>query len=235
MKGLTDIARIRVGHASDFDGLTGCTAILCEVARWREGTSADRRPARRMGRDEPCTSRTACMPWCFAGGSAFGLEAPGVRRFLEKRRRIQDRCGRSADRAGAILYDLGIGEGSVVPRARWGKKAAAAAIEKAVEEGAVGAGTGATVGKLLGDEAGDEVRPRLGDGVARRANAGVTVSALAVVNAVGDVRDPATGMIIAGARKSAGLAWNSPTAARDEEHGRDGFHAREYDAGRGGD
>ena len=30
MKGLTDIAGILVGHASDYDGLTGCTAILCE-------------------------------------------------------------------------------------------------------------------------------------------------------------------------------------------------------------
>jgi len=34
-------------------------------------------------------------------------------------------------------------------------------------------------------------------------NAGVTVSAMAVVNAVGDVRDPATGKVIAGARKTA--------------------------------
>ena len=30
MKGLTDIPGILVGHASDFDALTGCTAILCE-------------------------------------------------------------------------------------------------------------------------------------------------------------------------------------------------------------
>ncbi|MCL4402995.1 MAG: P1 family peptidase, partial [Acidobacteria bacterium] len=30
MKGLTDIAGIRVGHASDFHALTGCTVVLCE-------------------------------------------------------------------------------------------------------------------------------------------------------------------------------------------------------------
>jgi L-aminopeptidase/D-esterase-like protein len=30
MKGLTDIPGILVGHASDYDGLTGCTVILCE-------------------------------------------------------------------------------------------------------------------------------------------------------------------------------------------------------------
>jgi L-aminopeptidase/D-esterase-like protein len=37
-------------------------------------------------------------------------------------------------------------------------------------------------------------------------NAGVLVSALAVVNALGDVRDPATGKIVAGARKTAEVA-----------------------------
>ena len=30
MKGLTDIPGIRVGHISDYDAITGCTAILCE-------------------------------------------------------------------------------------------------------------------------------------------------------------------------------------------------------------
>jgi L-aminopeptidase/D-esterase-like protein len=30
VKGLTDIPGILVGHASDYDGLTRCTAILCE-------------------------------------------------------------------------------------------------------------------------------------------------------------------------------------------------------------
>ena len=31
MKGLTDIPGILVGHASDYDGLTGCTVMLCEA------------------------------------------------------------------------------------------------------------------------------------------------------------------------------------------------------------
>src|ERR1700722_8488984 len=30
VKGLTAVAGIRVGHASNYDALTGCTAILCE-------------------------------------------------------------------------------------------------------------------------------------------------------------------------------------------------------------
>ena len=68
-------------------------------------------------------------------------------------------------------------------------------------EGCVGAGTGATVGKLFGMRAGDEGGHRI---VHRTLPGGVLVSALVAVNALGDVRDPATGKIIAGARKSAG-------------------------------
>jgi L-aminopeptidase/D-esterase-like protein len=30
MKALTDIPGILVGHSSDYDGLTGCTVVLCE-------------------------------------------------------------------------------------------------------------------------------------------------------------------------------------------------------------
>src|SRR6185312_7106538 len=82
--------------------------------------------------------------------------------------------------------------------------AAAAASDKAVVEGAVGAGTGATVGKILG------MARAMKSGVGswtvalEGQNAGVLVSALAVVNALGDVREPATGKIVAGARKTAG-------------------------------
>jgi len=36
MKGLTDIAGIRVGHVSDYEAITGCTAILCEQGACRE-------------------------------------------------------------------------------------------------------------------------------------------------------------------------------------------------------
>jgi L-aminopeptidase/D-esterase-like protein len=88
----------------------------------------------------------------------------------------------------------------VRPTREMGEAAAAAATDKAVVEGAVGAGTGATVGKLLG------MRNAMKSGIGSwcvdlgGANAGVKVAALAVVNAVGDVRDPANRKIVAGAR-----------------------------------
>ena len=138
-----------------------------------------------------------------AGGSAFGLEAAsGVRRYLEGRG-----VGYNTGAAkvpivpAAILYDLGIGKASVRPTAAMGEAASAAATEDAVKEGCVGAGTGATVGKALG------MRQAMKSGVGSftvSLPGGVLVAALAAVNAYGDVLDPATGKIVAGARKAPG-------------------------------
>ena len=91
MKGLTDIPGILVGHASDYDGLTGCTAILCESGAVAGGDIRG--------------SATGTVEWdllnplhvterihgvVFAGGSAFGLEAAsGVRRYRRRPRRIK--------------------------------------------------------------------------------------------------------------------------------------------------
>ena len=151
--GLTDIEGIRVGHASDFEALTGCTAILCEG-----GAVAG---ASIQGGASGTEEFETMSPWhvapqvhgvLLAGGSAFGLEAvSGVRRYLE-----QKGVGFATGYAkvpivpGAILYDLGIGKAGVRPTREMGESAAAAATAGPVVEGNVGAGTGATVGKLFG-------------------------------------------------------------------------------------
>src|SRR5262249_31582467 len=70
-------------------------------------------------------------------------------------------------------------------------------------EGNVGAGTGATIGKLFGKAR--AMKGGLGCYTVTLPG-GVLVSALCAVNAVGDIRDPATGKIVAGARKSADSA-----------------------------
>src|SRR6185437_12799377 len=75
----------------------------------------------------------------------------------------------------------------------------AAATTGPVAEGCVGAGTGATVGKALGMR--NAMKSGLGTYTVTLPG-GVLVSGLVVVNALGDVRDPATGQIVAGARKS---------------------------------
>jgi L-aminopeptidase/D-esterase-like protein len=137
-----------------------------------------------------------------SGGSAFGLEAAsGVRRYLERRG-----VGYPTGAANvpivpaAILYDLGIGRADVRPSVAMGEAAASAATAEAVKEGCVGAGTGATVGKLLGMK--QAMKSGLGSFTVTLPD-GVLVSALVAVNALGDVKDPATGKIVAGARVSA--------------------------------
>ena len=93
----------------------------------------------------------------------------------------------------------------MLSHARDGRSGCCGGQADAVVEGAVGAGTGATVGKLLG------MKQAMKSGVGswtvtlEGVNKGVMVSALAVVNAVGDVRDPANGKIVAGARVAAGV------------------------------
>jgi L-aminopeptidase/D-esterase-like protein len=202
MGGLTDIRGILVGHATNLEALTGCTVILCEQGAV-PGVSI---PGSATGTEEVellkpghVTDRIHAI--CFAGGSAFGLEAAsGVRRFLDhKGVGFPTPGGPVPLVTGAILYDLGRGKGGFRPNREMGESAAAAATGGPVVEGAVGAGTGATVGKLFGPDR----MMKSGVGTASmEISGGVKVAALAVVNALGDVIDPKTGRVIAGARVS---------------------------------
>jgi L-aminopeptidase/D-esterase-like protein len=206
MKGLTDIPGILVGHASDYDGLTGCTAILCESGAVAGGDIR----GFATGTQEwdvlsPYHVTDRIHGVCFAGGSAFGLEAAsGVRRHLDHRGvGFQTPGGKVPLVPSAILYDLGIGKSTARPTREMGEVAAAAANDKAVVEGAVGAGTGATVGKIGGMA--QAMKSGIGSWTIELEGSlkGVMVSALVAVNAVGDVIDPSTGKIVAGMRTSA--------------------------------
>ncbi|MFN7938233.1 MAG: P1 family peptidase [Bryobacteraceae bacterium] len=205
-KGLTEIAGIKVGHATDLEGLTGCTAILCEGGAVAgvdvRGSAAGTEEFELMN---PLHVTGVIHGVCLAGGSAFGLEAAsGVRRFLEKKGvGFDTRVARVPLVPGAILFDLALGSAAARPTREMGEKAAAAAHDGPVEEGAVGAGTGATVGKLHGMTC--AMKAGIGSACVWLDGelAGVRVAALAAVNALGDVRDPETGQILAGTRESA--------------------------------
>ena len=84
---MTDIPGILVGHASDYDGLTGCTAILCEAGAAAGGDirgSATGTEEWDLLHPHHVTERIHAV--VLAGGSAFGLEsASGVRRYLEQK------------------------------------------------------------------------------------------------------------------------------------------------------
>jgi L-aminopeptidase/D-esterase-like protein len=197
---LTAIAGIRVGHASDLQGCTGCTVVLCP-----EGTvgGVDIRGGASGTREMDALCPDHLVPHAhavlLAGGSAFGLDAAaGVMRYLEERSIGFDVGVTHVPIVPtAILFDLRVGD----PRARPTPAMAYAACEQAsdgpVAEGSVGAGTGATVGKILGIA--HSMKSGLGTAIRIQPD-GLAVAALAVVNAFGDVRDPATGRLLAGAR-----------------------------------
>src|SRR5436190_5964688 len=188
MKGLTDIPGILVGHASDYDGLTGCTAVLCEGGAVAGGDirgSATGTEEWDLLNPMHVTDRIHAI--VFAGGSAFGLEAvSGVRRFLDhKGVGFTTPGGNVPLVVGAILYDLSLGKKGARPTREMGEAAAAAANDKAVVEGAVGAGTGASVGKIFGIK--QAMKSGIGSFTVELEGSlvGVRVSALAAVNALG--------------------------------------------------
>ena len=206
MPSITDIAGIRVGHATDLTGLTGCTIVLCEAGAVGGVDVRGGAPGtRETDLMRPMTLVQHVHAVLLTGGSAFGLgAAEGVMRYLEERGIGFDTGIEGVPRIpivpGAVIFDLRIGN----PRARPSPQMAYDACLAAgttVEEGGVGAGTGATVGKLLG------VASAMKGGVGTWSvtlSDGVVVGALAVVNAYGDVLDDRTGKILAGARDPAG-------------------------------
>lgn len=212
---ICDVPGIRVGHDTQAEAGTGCTVILCE---WPALGAVDVRGG------APATRETDLLdPLCFmrevhavllTGGSAFGLDAAsGVMRVLEERG-----IGFDAGPArvpivpGAALFDLGLGRADVRPDAAAGARAVAAAASGPVAHGSVGAGTGATVGKAAGPAF--ATKGGIGSASAQLPS-GHTMGALVAVNAVGDIYDPATGQLVAGARAPDGQSWLaqfSPTA-----------------------
>ncbi|HEX5505850.1 MAG TPA: P1 family peptidase, partial [Thermomicrobiales bacterium] len=133
------------------------------------------------------------------GGSAFGLAAAdGVMTYLRARGvGFATAAGPVPIVPAAVLYDLAVGAPRY-PDARAGRAACEAATEGPLAQGRVGAGTGATVGKIVG--AASAMPGGLGSASVRLPD-GTTVGAVVAVNALGDVCDPATGAIVAGARR----------------------------------
>jgi L-aminopeptidase/D-esterase-like protein len=210
---LTAIRGIRVGHGTDERGCTGCTVILCP-----EGTvgGADVRGSAAGTRELDALSPMHLVPHVhavvLAGGSAFGLDAAGgVMRYLEERGVGFDvQVTRVPIVPAAILFDLRLGDAFARPDAAMAYSACQAATDGAFAEGSVGAGTGATVGKLFGIA----LATKSGLGTAALdLPGGVRVAALAAVNAFGDVRDPGTGALLAGAREARESRRLADTAA----------------------
>jgi len=200
--GLTDVRGLRVGHWSDHDAGTGCTVILCPP----EGAVAgvDVRGGAPGGREldvlRPENTVERIHAILLGGGSAFGLAAAdGVMHWLEEHGVGYDvGIARVPIVPAAILFDLPVVRADVRPGPEAGYAACAAANDGPVEQGNVGAGVGASVGKARG--LAYACKGGLGSASICLSN-GLVVAALAVVNAFGNISDPRSGRVLAGARE----------------------------------
>jgi len=204
---ITDIPGIKVGHWTDLSAATGCTVVLCpsgavggvDVRGGAPGT-------RETNLLDPTCMVERIHAILLGGGSAFGLAAAdGVMRWLEEQGiGFETGIAKVPIVPAAILFDLAIGSAKVRPDSASGYAACVAATDGPVAQGNVGVGAGATCGKQLGPHF--AMKGGLGS-ASRQIEGGVIVAGLVAVNAVGDVYDPHTGRIVAGARNPAGQGF----------------------------
>lgn len=200
---LTDVPGLKVGHWTNLEAATGCTVVLCPEGAVAGGDVRGSSPGTRENTLlNPVNAIQKVHAILLAGGSAFGLAAAdGVMRWLEERGYGFDvGVAKVPIVPGAVIFDLSLGNPNLRPDAAAGYAACASASEGPVAQGNIGAGTGATVGKVLGFN--NATKGGLGS-ASRRLADGVIVGALVVVNAFGEVVDPASRKVIAGARDPA--------------------------------
>jgi len=207
---LRDLEGIHVGHFSDSRRPTGCTVVLCPEGATAGVSVVGAAPGtRETDLLQPSATVQQVHGIVLSGGSAFGLDAAsGVMRWLNDHGYgLAVGPVRVPIVPAAVLFDLWVddfsqpGGSGIYPDAEAGYAACVNAMRdpaSGLQQGNVGAGTGATVGKLNGPNC----AMRGGLGWSAVNISGVTVAAIIACNAVGDVVDPATGQIIAGARQT---------------------------------
>ncbi|WP_035348147.1 P1 family peptidase [Edaphobacter aggregans] len=211
---ITDVPGLKVGQHTLAERPTGCTVVICE-----SGATAgvDVRGSAPGTRETDLLSPTNMVEKVQAillsGGSAYGLAAAtGVVRWLEEHNLGYKIGGGVVPIVpAAILFDLGVGDFKIRPAEDAGYKACIAATTGPVKEGNVGAGTGATVGKMFGPKF--AMKSGLGTASVKVGDTGIVVGALVAVNAAGDVIDPRTGTIVAGARSEDGKGYRDSMEA----------------------
>lgn len=196
---ICDVDGIEVGHFTDSRRPTGCTVV---IARGSAVAGVDVRGAAPGTRETDLLSPSNVVERVhavlLAGGSAFGLDAAsGVMRWLDEQGiGLEVGPARVPIVPGAVLFDLMLGDARIRPDAVAGHAACRAASRSAPAEGNVGAGAGAVVGKIFGADR----AMKAGLGTASLSVEGVTVGAIVACNALGDIVDPDSAQVIAGAR-----------------------------------
>jgi L-aminopeptidase/D-esterase-like protein len=182
---LPDVAGVLVGHYTDSVGATGCTVVLLPEGNVASGEVRGGAPGtREFALLDPTRTVSSVDAVVLSGGSAFGLAAAdGVMQWCsEQNRGYVTKYARIPIVVSAVIYDLSVGSASARPTAHDGYEACLSATPDRYELGLVGAGTGATCSKWRGDQ----VVPG-GIGTATVRSGDVIVSALMVVNSIGDI------------------------------------------------
>jgi L-aminopeptidase/D-esterase-like protein len=213
--GLTAIDGIKVGHVTLTTRPTGCTVVLVEGGAT---AGVDVRGAAPGTREtdllDPENIVEQVHAIVLSGGSAFGLDtATGVMRYLEEHK-IGFKFGSAYVPIvpAAVLFDLPVGGKPLIrPDAACGYEAATSATAGPIPEGSVGAGAGATVGKFV--TSGKPMKGGIGT-ASIALPSGLIVAALVAVNGAGDVIDPETGAVVAGARGADGRFLDARKALR---------------------
>lgn len=194
---LNEIENIKIGHAQNYEAATGCSVIICEKGA---PTGVDVRGGGPASREtellNPLAAAEAIHAVLLSGGSAFGLDAAGgVMQYLEERNIGYDvGITKVPLVCESCIFDLVVGSSKIRPNQAMGYEACKSAEKNINLEGNIGAGTGATVGKFHGPKS----MMKSGLGTYAIQIGELKVGALVVVNALGDVINPASGQIIAG-------------------------------------
>ena len=191
---------IKIGHAQDnFTGISVIISdegVVCGVSV-RGGAPGTHETD--LLKSEKAMQKINAIALC--GGSAYGLGAiAGVMEYLKENNigyKINDKIVPIV--SGAVIYDLNDKEYHY-PDKEMGYSACKNAKEDNDISGKVGAGKGATVGKIRGIKNASES----GLGIATVKVQGITITAIMVVNALGDVINPETRKILAGAKDNKG-------------------------------
>lgn len=205
---LTAVAGLQVGHFTGSRRPTGCTVILTPQGAVAgvdvRGAAPGTRETDLLAPSNTVQQVHAIM---LSGGSAYGLDAAsGAMHWLEAHGHgLVVGPARVPIVPAAVIFDLWVDDFAnhsntprIRPDAQAGYQACVNASSATVAQGNVGAGAGATIGKMNGPQC----AMRGGLGSAALCVNGVTVAALVVCNAVGDVVNPLTGELLAGARQS---------------------------------
>lgn len=195
-RNILDVKGIKVGQVENEDGLTGCTVVICEDGAVCGVDVRGSAPGtRETDLLDPINMVQKVHAVVLSGGSAFGLESTcGVSRYLEEKNIGFDvGVAKVPIVAGAVLFDLGVGDSKCRPDIEMGYKACQKANSTELKQGNFGAGCGATVGKIKGSNY--CTKGGIGSYSIKLEN-GLVVAALVAVNAFGDVYED--GKVIAG-------------------------------------